>query len=63
MAQTKLSFAFLDSFPVSDGHALVIPKRHAVSIWEMTTEEYTDAFNVVRQVKGPTPKTVRAAGI
>ena len=51
MAQTKLSFAFLDSFPVSNGHALVMPKRHVESIWKMTTEEYMDASNLVRQVK------------
>ena len=51
LAETGLSFAFLDSFPVSNGHALVIPKRHAVTIWEMTTEEYADAFNLVAQVK------------
>jgi diadenosine tetraphosphate (Ap4A) HIT family hydrolase len=51
LAETKLSFAFLDSFPVSSGHSLVIPKRHVLSIWELTDEEYTDAFNLVRQVK------------
>ena len=51
LAQTKLSFAFLDSFPVSNGHALVMPKRHVESIWKMTTEEYMDASNLVRQVK------------
>jgi diadenosine tetraphosphate (Ap4A) HIT family hydrolase len=51
LAQTKLSSAFLDGFPVSKGHALVISKRHVASIWEMTTEEYTDAFDLVRQVK------------
>lgn len=51
LAQTELSFAFLDSFPVSNGHALVMPKRHVISIWEMTTDEYIDAFNLVRQVK------------
>ena len=51
LAETKLSFACLDSFPVSKGHTLVIPKRHVVSLWEMTTEEYTDAFALVRQVK------------
>jgi diadenosine tetraphosphate (Ap4A) HIT family hydrolase len=56
LAQTELSFAFLDSFPVSYGHALVIPKRHVVSIWEMTPEEYTDAFNLVRQVKNALEK-------
>jgi diadenosine tetraphosphate (Ap4A) HIT family hydrolase len=51
LVQTELSLAFLDSFPVSKGHALVIPKRHVASIWEMTTEEYTDAFELVRQVR------------
>jgi diadenosine tetraphosphate (Ap4A) HIT family hydrolase len=51
LAQTKLSSAFLDSFPVANGHALVIPKRHVVSIWEMSKEEYTDAFDLVRQVR------------
>jgi diadenosine tetraphosphate (Ap4A) HIT family hydrolase len=52
LAQTSLSVAFLDNFPVSNGHALVIPKRHVGSLWEMTAEEYTDAFSLVRQVKG-----------
>src|SRR5262249_8893755 len=52
LAETKLSLACLDSFPVSKGHTLVIPKRHVVSLWEMTIEEYTDAFALVRQVKG-----------
>jgi len=50
LAETKLSLAFPDNFPVSKGHTLVIPKRHVVSLWEMTTEEYTDAFALVRQV-------------
>jgi HIT domain len=52
LAETKLSFAFLDGFPVSKGHTLVVPKRHVASLWEMTTEEYTDAFALVRQVRG-----------
>jgi diadenosine tetraphosphate (Ap4A) HIT family hydrolase len=51
LAETKLSFAFLDSFPVANGHTLVIPKRHVETIWDLTTEEYTDAFDLVRQVK------------
>jgi diadenosine tetraphosphate (Ap4A) HIT family hydrolase len=51
LAETKLSFAFLDGFPVSKGHTLVIPKRHVESLWELTSEEYTDAFALVRQIK------------
>jgi diadenosine tetraphosphate (Ap4A) HIT family hydrolase len=51
LAQTKLSIALLDSFPVANGHTLVIPKRHVATIWDLTTEEYADAFDLVRQVK------------
>jgi diadenosine tetraphosphate (Ap4A) HIT family hydrolase len=51
LAETKLSWAFFDSYPVTRGHSLVIPKRHVRSIWEMTTDEYNDAFNLARTVK------------
>ncbi len=51
LAQTELSSTFLDSFPVSKGHALVVPKRHVAMIWDLTTEEYTDVFDLVRQTK------------
>ena len=51
LAQSDLSYSILDRFPVSDGHALVIPKRHVVTIWEMTNDEYADAFDLVRHVK------------
>jgi len=51
LAETKLSLAFPDNYPVSKGHTLVIPKRHVISVWEMTTEEYTDAFALLKQIK------------
>ena len=51
LTETTLSFAVFDSFPVSKGHALVIPKRHVVTIWELSTEEYMDVFDLVKKVK------------
>ena len=51
LAETKLSCAFFDGFPITKGHSLVIPKRHVKTIWEMTTDEYIDAFSLVRRVK------------
>src|SRR5262245_21718036 len=51
LAETKLSLAFFDGFPVSEGHALVIPRRHVESLWELTAEEYTDVFSLIRQLK------------
>lgn len=62
LAETALSIAFLDSFPVTKGHALVVPRRHVVSLWEMTEEEYTDAFNLVRQVKDLLQKKFKSQG-
>lgn len=51
IAETRLSLAVFDTFPVSKGHALVIPRRHVATIWDMTDDEYADAFLLVREVK------------
>jgi diadenosine tetraphosphate (Ap4A) HIT family hydrolase len=51
LAETKFSQAFFDGYPVFKGHTLVIPKRHVATIWELSAEEYADAFNLVREVK------------
>jgi diadenosine tetraphosphate (Ap4A) HIT family hydrolase len=51
IAHSSLSTAFFDNFPVSKGHALVVPRRHVESIWDLTDEEYADAFLLVRRVK------------
>ena len=62
LAESELSIAVLDSFPVSKGHALIVPRRHAVTIWEMTAEEYADAFMLVRQVKDVLQKKFKPQG-
>jgi len=51
LAESALSKAFFDAFPVSKGHALIVPKRHVVTIWDATEEEHADAFVLVRRVK------------
>jgi diadenosine tetraphosphate (Ap4A) HIT family hydrolase len=43
--------AFLDGYPVSPGHALVIPKRHVATIFDLTSEEYLDLWTLVRDVR------------
>ena len=37
--QNDLAYAIYDGFPVSQGHSLIIPKRHAVDYFELTNEE------------------------
>ena len=48
--ETENSIAFLDAFPVSRGHTLVIPKHHYEKVQEMTDLANTDLFNTVYQI-------------
>ena len=50
ITETNKSIAFLDAFPVSRGHTLVIPKHHYEKVQDMTSLDNTDLFNTVYQV-------------
>lgn len=39
MAESQLALAFLDRYPVSSGHTLIIPKRHVASYFELEGSE------------------------
>ena len=39
LAETELCFAIRDRFPVSDGHTLIIPKRHVSNYFDLTDDE------------------------
>lgn len=43
---------FLDGFPSAPGHRLVIPTRHAGRVEDLSLEEWTALFDLVRQVAG-----------
>jgi len=40
-----------DNSPVSEGHCLIIPKRHIKTLFEATTEENTAFFELIKQAK------------
>ena len=40
-----------DKYPVSPGHLLIIPKRHIPSIFESTSEEINDLWDLVTMAK------------
>ena len=50
ITETENSIAFLDAFPVSRGHTLVIPKHHYEKVQDMTDLDNIDLFNAVYQV-------------
>ena len=51
IASSPLSVAFFDGFPVSPGHALIIPKRHVASFFDLSQEERLDLLNLADSVK------------
>ena len=52
IAATSLSIAFFDGFPVSPGHALIIPRRHVASFFDLTKDEQQDMLKLMDSVKG-----------
>lgn len=37
--RNSLAVAFFDAYPVTKGHALVVPLRHVADVWGLTEEE------------------------
>ena len=50
ITDTKTSIAFLDGFPLSAGHTLVIPKNHYEKIQDMPDEVSADLFSTVHKI-------------
>ena len=49
--ESALSIAFKDAFPVSDGHTLIIPRRHTASFFDLTLQEREYMMNLMARVK------------
>lgn len=49
--ENELAVAFYDSFPVSDGHALIIPKRHVRTYFDLNEEEITAIHSLAKEMK------------
>jgi len=45
--ETALVRVLVDAFPVSPGHALIVPRRHVVSPLEMTTGEAAECWAAI----------------
>ena len=50
ITETENSIVFLDAFPVSRGHTLVIPKNHYEKVQDMTDVDNNDLFDTVYRV-------------
>ena len=49
--QNETAIAFRDSFPVSEGHALVVPKQHVTSLFDLPAEVQQSVWALVTEVR------------
>lgn len=49
--ENELCYFIYDKFPVAPGHALIIPKRHCQTVFEMTPKEWAAVGTMVNQAK------------
>ena len=49
--QTHSAMLIRDAYPVSEGHSLVIPKRHVGSWFETTLDEQREMLSLLAQAK------------
>ena len=50
VTETAKSIAFLDTFPLSRGHTLIIPKHHYEKVQDITVDDNTDLFETLHKV-------------
>ena len=49
--ENEHAFSLFDSYPVTEGHMLVVPKRRVSEVFELTDKEYKACFDLVKIVK------------
>ena len=65
-AENEFAYASYDSYPVSDFHCLIIPKRHVKDYFEMSDEEILACNDLIMKIKNEIlakDKTVKAFNI
>ncbi|WP_353721901.1 HIT family protein [Dyadobacter sp. 676] len=58
IAETADFLAFLDAFPITKGHTLVIPKKEVDYLFDLDDELYTRLFRFAKSIVPALEKTV-----
>jgi len=56
IVENDFALAICDGFPISQGHALVIPRRHVPTIFDLNDAEYFGCLDLVREIKNTLEK-------
>ena len=49
--ENRLAYASYDTYPVSELHCLIIPKRHTKDYFELTNEEVIACHDLIKKIK------------
>ena len=49
--ENNLAYASYDSFPVSEGHCLIIPKRHVKDYFDLSNDEIIACNDLIKEIK------------
>jgi len=60
--ESELSYAIYDGYPVNEGHALIIPKRHTANYFDLSLAEQNDCIVLLNRVKGIVQEKYNPAG-
>lgn len=51
LVESDVALAFLDTYPVTEGHTLVSPRRHLISIYQLSAVEQSALWAIVGEVR------------
>jgi diadenosine tetraphosphate (Ap4A) HIT family hydrolase len=60
--ENEVGIAILDAFPVSEGHLLVVPKKHVTSLYDLAPNEQAALWQLVSEVRGHLSQTLHPDG-
>ena len=63
VAESDSALAFMDAFPGSFGHVLVVPKAHATDIWSLGVDDGKETFDLARKVAVAVRTALRPDGL
>ena len=49
--ENNLAYASYDTYPVTEGHCLIIPKRHVKDYFDLSNEEIIACNDLIREIK------------
>lgn len=57
------AIAFMDIMPLTEGHTLLIPKKHCENVYELSEEEASNLLKVVPKIANVLKETFKPSGL